>query len=313
MKIFLFICLFITQISTPVYGLEIINMGKDFEIFLLNIQNTSEKSEIERHWQEFETKYQDIYDSIIYRDYSKRKLTEAFFHSLPEIKETMLIVFDHIESLALEQKAIFEQYFPNLPEDIIFVFMPLSTFQGKIDFDETERKPYLFIGVDRIVWNVTPEMALQKLKLILLHELFHVYHSSLHRDSIDGYQTSNMATMLWSEGFATYITGLLSSQEKTDQQLLINPETHIACHQENVALMAHDFLHIFYDAPHLYLYSEWFFPPVDQNNDPIPIRAYCLGLHVARKIAETHLLDEMFLWNNSQITIKVEEALKILR
>ena len=311
MKFFLFICLFTTQ----VYGLEIINMGKDFEAFLLSIQDTSEQSKIEQHWQEFETKYQDLYNDMIYRNHPliKRSLKRDFFRSLPEAKEKILFVFDHIESLALKQKAIFKQNFSNLPEDVIFVFMPLSTFQGMTYYDEVKERPYLFIGVDRIVWDVTPRIALQKLELVLLHELSHIYHTSLHRDSMDRKQPSNMSTILWREGLATYITGLLSSQEATDQQLLINPETHISCKPENISRMAYDFLNIFYYKIHSSIYSEWFLSQLDQKGNPIPIRGYCLGLYAVKKIAETHLLNEMFLWDISQITVKIEEALKTLR
>lgn len=287
---------------------NVINAGDDCEILLGRIQNASMEERLAR-WTEFEAKYQLIYDKIIFgreksgwQERRKSKL-EQFFSELPNIQTQMLSLFAEGTHIVAEQEEKFRAQFPNLRDNITIYLIPsVFSFNGKSTILPTSSDPILLLGIDLIIKRH------DNLNVLFSHEFFHVYHFDEVPSLVTG---KTFAQPLWTEGLATYVSGVLNPGI-ADSQLLMDEELGTQCASEdfvkNLALSYKEILSISSDAPEAEsLYADWFLMSGSTNPKR---RGYCLGLHVVRKIATTHNLNEMVTWDEAKFS---DEILKILQ
>lgn len=116
-------------LSTDLWAANIINLGDDFDQFLVATQNLP-KDKVENEWERFESKHQSIYDRYVYRKHTPgweqrlREKRDLFFGQLPVLKDDMKALFASAELIVAEKEAAFRAVFPDLSSDIPVYFLP---------------------------------------------------------------------------------------------------------------------------------------------------------------------------------------------
>lgn len=280
---------------------NLINSGKEFENFL-TVSKNQPQEQVEKNWEVFESNYQSIYDSNIYRkddgDWEKRLRAkrDRFFTDLPKLSSKMINLFNKAQQIVTEKEAQFKEVFPDLKSDIPVIFLPsLGSFNGQVDFLKDYGRTGLLIGVDFIAERN------DDLTLLFSHEFFHAYHS----DKLVGDVDKTMASPLWKEGFATYVSGLLNPHA-SDEALLMQADLAVACSKpEEVKKMAAEFLEVI-NNDDLDTYKNWFW--MSGTTQPVR-RGYCLGLQVIREIVKTNNVQEMTKWNETYFSAEIQKVL----
>lgn len=295
-----FCCFF--ALSNAVHASIITNTSDDFKIATQNWKNLSD-IEKTTNWDNFESKYQAIYDSRIYHkeltgweDRQKRK-RDFFFSQLPTIEKGMIDLFNNAETIVHEREQAFKKYFPDLKNDIPVIILPsLFSFNGQVASVPNSDKYGLYIGVDFIAYRN------DNLNVLFAHEFFHAYHHDKLGEKSNG---QTMATPLWKEGFATYVSGLLNP-EQTDEVLLMDKDLTSKCNDNKyVADLAKLYLPILKTDGET-TYGDWF---LMSGQNPIKRRGYCLGLKVIREIVKVNTVLDMTTWDEARFSVEVENVL----
>jgi hypothetical protein len=126
--------------------------------------------------------------------------------------------------------------------------------------------------------------------------------------------TKTLAFPLWTEGLATFVSGVLNPESNDDSSLLLDADLGAKCG----------------DAAYVHELAQKYLSIADMSNsieEAVPVfedwfllrgqtlpkrRGYCLGLKVASKIAETHTLAEMTSWNAEESLVEIKKALQQL-
>ncbi|MBK9323746.1 MAG: hypothetical protein IPM97_12525 [Bdellovibrionaceae bacterium] len=200
------------------YAAKVINWGPDFEATFSNSSSLTidQKNEL---LNSFEMKSPYIFEKIIYRKNEgdwlgrKAKKRELFFAELENLKPKMATLFKNAEVLVAEKEAQFKKLFPDLANDIPVIFIPsIFSFNGKVVYLPDYGRTGLLMGVDLISYRN------DNTDVLFSHEFFHAYHED---NLADGSTGATMATPLWKEGFATYVSGLLNP-DQDDNVLLMD-------------------------------------------------------------------------------------------
>ena len=186
---------------------QLVNLGGEFDAFVAASQGKDAVG-IEAEWAKFETNHQSIYDEAVYRksdpgwEQRLRLKRDRFFVDFRTLAPKMDLLFAQAPELVSRQEAHFRTVFPDLSPDIPVIFMPsLRSFNGQVrDLDEFGR-PGLLLGVDFIIERG------DNLDILFSHEFFHVYHEGHLKPGSTG---QSMATPLWKEGLAVYVSGVLN-------------------------------------------------------------------------------------------------------
>lgn len=301
-KLGFFILLGALCFSSHSSAARIVNLGSDFDQFLRNTAHASQE-EVEAEWERFEAKHQSIYDKHVYRkgdtdwELRLRKKRDLFFHGLPQLKDDMQTLFASAEKIVIEKEAAFRVLFSDLSPDIPVYFLPsLLSFNGKVGFLSEFGRSGLLMGVDFIVQRK------DDMDVLFSHEFFHAYHG----DKIVGSVGKTMATPLWQEGFATYISGVLNP-DRDDDVLLMDSVLGRECKKPAfVQDLARQYLAILQTDGQT-TYNDWFL----LNGPTQPTRrAYCLGLHALRNLAKIYPLTEMVTWDEDRFSKETSMALQ---
>lgn len=289
-------------------NVQVINTGNDFNLFLDASHKNPEQ--ISRAWDEFEEKYQLLYDDFVFKkddpewEGKRTQYLDGFFGELSTLQDGMNEIFAHAEDIAEKQALLFKKRFPDLKENTPVVFMPsVLSFNGKGGMIRPLNKMGVLIGVDGVV------LLQNDIDVLFSHEFFHVYQF----DKLDENKIwLTMASPLWFEGFASFVSGMINP-EKTDAVILMDEELAKKCNNPAYyKSWARDFL-TFIDTPYQNnpeadsLKKEWF--QMNGKYQP-PRRGYCLGLLVLRDLVKNHSIEEMLLWNESQFAPAVKSVLK---
>ena len=282
----------------------ITNTGNDFKIATKNWSSLTDIEKIQK-WEEFEGKYQEIYDTWVYhkelngwQDRQKKK-RDFFFTQLPVLQNGMINLFDNATVIVQEREKAFKQYFTDLKEDIPVIILPsLFSFNGQVATVPNSEKYGLYIGVDFVTYRN------DNLNVLFSHEFFHAYHRDKLGNKLNG---QTMATPLWKEGFATYVSGLLNP-DQSDEILLMDKDLAAKCSDNQyISELARLYLPIIRTDGES-TYNDWF---MMSGQNPIKRRGYCLGLKVIREIIKTNKVLDMTTWNESRFAVEVENVLKI--
>jgi hypothetical protein len=115
-----------------------------------------------------------------------------------------------------------------------------------------------------------------------------------------------MATPLWKEGFATYVSGVLNPN-LSDAELLMDPVLAHSCDDPTaVSLMAADFLKVL-ATDGANSYADWFM--MSGTTQPTR-RGYCLGLRIIRTLAASHPVTEMVNWDEARFSLEASAVLQ---
>jgi hypothetical protein len=291
-------------ILIPYFALaaQVVNLGPDYKDFL-NATKGKSQSVIEQEWSKFEAKHQALYDEAVFgksdsgwQDRRTKQLA-AFLSKVEPLLPKMIELFDRAEEIVNEKESLFKTLFPDLPNDIPVIFMPsLSTFNGKLTNISGYNRMPLLIGIDFIVERN------DNLDVLFTHEFFHAYHLG---KLPPGSTWRTMATPLWIEGFATYVSGVLNPTQP-DSILLMDQTLASKCANTDwLAEAAKQYLSVL-DTDNETTYTDWF--TLRGQTQP-PRRGYCLGLHVIREVAKTHSLSEMVVWHEDRFSKEISLVL----
>lgn len=281
---------------------NIINLGVEFDQFLTATQDLP-KDKVETEWERFESKHQFIYDRYVYRkdaagwEQRLRNKRDQFFSQLPVYKEDMKALFASADKVVAEKEAAFRAMFPDLASDIPVYFLPsLRSFNGKVGPLPEFGRSGLMMGVDFIVERK------DDMDVLFSHEFFHAYQD----DKIEGTSGQTMATPLWFEGFATYVSGVLNP-DRSDTVLLMAPDLATECGKSAfVKDLAKQYLTII-NTDGQTTYADWFM--MSGTIQPTR-RGYCLGLHVMRRLAQTYAPTEMVRWAEERFSKEINTVLQ---
>jgi hypothetical protein len=281
---------------------NLINLGGEFEKFLADTQDQN-AVQAEQTWISFEARHQSIYNNEVYnkgtdgweaRQLSKRAL---YFSKLPVIKERMLELFHNAAPIVAEREAQFRTLFPDLVSDIPVVFLPsVFSFNGQESIlEDYGHRPGLLIGVGMIADRN------DNIKVLFSHEYFHAYHEA----KIVGTSGATMATPLWKEGFATYVSGVLNPTELDETLFMQTDLAQLCAHPQEVKKLAALFRSVL-KTDGRNTYADWFL--VRGTTQP-KRRGYCLGLQIIREVVKTHPVTEMAAWDEARFSAEIEALL----
>jgi hypothetical protein len=310
MKILILICCFLIPQFIFASEVQVINTGKDFQIFWRSAEGKTFEEQ-EKLWTEFEDKYREIYDTIVFDKSNPNwknnriNMLKWLFSRLPNIASNMNDLFDHAEEISLNQAVRFKKTFPDLQEDTPVVFLPGLTFNGKAEYLPSFGRSTLFIGVDLVADRN------DSIEVLFSHEFFHIYQFEFLKNKTI-WQT--FSSPLWFEGFATYASGILNPTF-SEETILMDEKLSVECNnQKNIQTWSNEYL-LFYDNHSLdedtsnKLYKDWF--KISSESNP-KRRGYCLGLKVIQNIASQNSIQDMVRWDEPTFSLKVGEALNNL-
>jgi hypothetical protein len=295
-RVFLIVILSL-QVSAAPYAVT--NMGPDFKNYIRQFRN-SDFSDQWIGWKAFEKKYQYYFDEIICdsaeascEDAKKRHL-QNFFQQLPTFENSMWKIFDGAEAMSSVQVGRFRRAFPDVKSGTQVVFMPSLLLFNGMGGQKLNGHFALIIGADLAA------LRQNNMDVVFSHEFFHAYHF----EKISGapiYQT--MASPLWFEGLATWVSFYLNPKASTSD-ILMNPELSAYYDSPvNVASMAKSydsFLRESYeDEKSTLLKTEWFLG----NGKILPHRrGYCLGFKVISELKRNYSVEELTAMGEVQYT-----------
>src|SRR3989339_1548840 len=283
---------------TNSYAANVINLGPQFNQDMSGWRDLDDEQK-NILLDNFESKNQFLYDTGVYRkgdgDWTARKTKrrEIFFKELPNIETKMNILFDAAERLVTEKEFAFKKLFPDLSDNIPVVFMPsIFSFNGRVMLLPEFKRNGLLMGVDFISYRS------DNLDVLFSHEFFHAYHF----DKLpDGSIWKTMATPLWLEGFATYVSGLLNPTQSTAVLLMDNELANHCNDHAFVKTWAKEYL-VALNSGGEQIYDDWF----SMGGQTKPTRrGYCLGFKVVEEIAKSSNLNEMVVWTEDDFSKEI--------
>lgn len=301
----LYVVVVISLLALNSQAAQLVNLGAEYDAFV-KATDGQDSSVVEAEWAKFEARHQSIYDNAVYRKsepgWEKRveQRRTNFFGEYKQLTPQMDLLFAKADSIVQEQEARFRKIFPDLSPTTPVVFMPsLFAFNGKVQFLEEFGRPGLLMGVDFIVKRNDNQ------NVLFAHEFFHAYHESHLAEGATG---RTMATPLWKEGFATYVSGVLNPQE-SDEVLLMDLALAHACSDTKIfAQMASEYLQVI-NTDGANSYNDWF--TMVGSTQPTR-RGYCLGLSIIRFLVKTYPVTDMINWDESRFAQESETALRAM-
>lgn len=117
-----------------------------------------------------------------------------------------------------------------------------------------------------------------------------------------------MASPLWIEGLATFVSGVMNPLA-TDGQLLMDVELGKLCDRAHVSLWAQQYLLVMDQEPGGENYADWYRVLTEQ----VPKRrGYCLGYRASAWIAKKDTLASMLTWDETRYGSELKMALTVL-
>jgi hypothetical protein len=292
-------------------ALKVVNTVGDFRQFWTAAAGKP-FSEQEQLFRAFEARYPDLYQNIVFPRSDPRwqerrmaRLREAFPRmAAPGGFARIAAMMDRADAIAAAQAAVFAKSLPGLARGTPVIFIPVSTFNAAVrsaDVMTSYGQRALVIGVDYLMDNG------DALDVVFAHELFHLYHF----DRLEGRPFgSTMATPLWIEGFATYVSERLNPGQPA-RAIYMDQALAEACTDANASDWAAQYLPLLgRDAGDAALQKDWFRSTGDA---PLKRRGYCLGAKVAAKLAaQGETLAAMAAWDETEYEAKIGAALKVM-
>ena len=214
-----------------------------------------------------------------------------------------------IASQLRTQTARFRELFPGAaaaPRAVVVLAPDFDSKSGVLP----DGTPVLVLAADTL--------ALEKadLRILLPHELFHLYDAGHAGVKNDGVMPATTLTLpLFAEGLATYVSSVASPDSSDGQYLLQSDLGKLP--PSRLTTAARDFLRVagtmtIDPATHSVspLYARWFEADNEPLNGGYPNRAgYWLGLHVIRRLRQTYSLQQLASWTPAEAQRRTHAAL----
>jgi uncharacterized protein YjaZ len=310
-----------TKSSIPGPTYKVVNLGPDFERFLIKAQEKPFEEQL-KFWNEYiEAPHQDFYDVMVWQksenpqwEERKNRRLKEFFAKYPMLYPKMMIEFMRFDANLAAQIYKFQKAFHDAKFDMTVYAAPTTTFNGKAGEggEDTHKlgKSILAFGIDMMVDRQTDP------DILYSHELFHVYHSEVAGFKIqDSPPDQRLTFPLWLEGLATYVSQQMNPNASAGQVFM----------DENLAKVSEADLHKLakrflkeaneksFDEAKPEINLKWFSAQYKDQPKDIPTRAgYLLGFKVAQILAQKHTLQEMVHWKADEIHKQTIAILKLL-
>lgn len=294
-----------TVIASRALALEHVDTERAVAEFLAATE-TLPQSEWMGAWEKLEREFQPFYDLMVFDrtrpDWQIRrseKLARSFA-DLPRLRPAMKELNARQRRFIAESEAGFQAVFPNARLNTRVFFLPGLSFNGKVN-DDASGSTVLGVGID-----VCAKLD-SSIPVLMAHELFHVHHFDAA-----GRLADTFARPLWSEGFATYASGVLTGSTGP-AALLMDERLAQACADPILIRgWSEEYLRVF-DLPLAEAneehYRAWFSAGAAL---PYTRRGYCVGYHVAKALAERESLEALTRWTDADFLPEVRAELQRL-
>ena len=199
---------------------RVISSYDDFRQFWSQARG-KEFDEQEKLWTVFETKYSAVYDEVVFphdspgwREHRSAALRAAFA-ALARDEAPFDALFAHAAKLTAAQLARFHAAFPDARNVVTVLFLPLLPFNAGPRHIERYGGDTLLVGVQQVVDNH------DQLPVLFAHEFFHMYQFDALKAMRSG---ETMASPLWFEGFASYVSAVLEPNAGAAQVFMSTPK-----------------------------------------------------------------------------------------
>lgn len=260
-----------------------------------------------------------LYRSVVWevRDYpnwkaGKAKMLAERFRVYPRIAPQIPAAVARIRSALATETVRFRKFFPDAsahPRVAILLAPDFDSKSGVLP----DGKPILALAVDTLV------LEKANLKILLPHELFHLYDAEHAGVTNDGVMPDTRLTLpLYAEGLATYVSSLVSPGY-TDGEYLFQkslgalPNSRLPAAAR--AFLADADVTTIDAAKHRVsqAYKRWFFANDTQYQSDFPNRAgYWLGLHLIRRLRKAYSLREIASWPPAKAEREAHAALEAM-
>jgi hypothetical protein len=273
---------------------KVINGFDDFQQFWQQAKNQPPARQ-EKLWADFEAKYSAVYATLLPTDpATRRKQLQNWLLKWRDLEPGMHRIFAQADSFTASQTQRFSQVFPDMAADMTVFYLPTMGINGAVR--EVADGKVLVIGVDAVAQSG------ESLDVLFAHEFFHLHQFQVLKSADYG---NSMASPLWIEGFATWISGLMTPVASVAQQMQ-DSELGAACNAANVRLWAQTY-QVIIDLPQNgQPYADWFRVLTDKKPKR---RGYCLGSHAVAWLAKTHTVQQMVGWDEPMFAAQLKLAL----
>ena len=194
----------------------------------------------------------------------------------------------------------FQKTFPDFAcQNSIYFLVSLGAFDGAVR--PVHGYPELLFGVD-VIARIHPQ---DELGAFFDHELFHMYHRQI--TGMGGIMGDPLYRALWEEGLATYVSGVLNPR-LSESAILGRPEDLAARAKPLLSQIARELLqNMDSTSPDLY---QTFFLGNSARKDIPPRSGYYVGLLIARKLGQSHSLQQLAKMNGESLRSTIRRMLQ---
>lgn len=307
LAVFLIVFIAFTACASRPPKLKTYSSKEDF-ISLVQPSNLQSSATFSKSWNSFEKKYSDIYSDLFpqndpVKQEKKQIRLERFRLALQQKQSKIINFYEKAENIIDLQFSRFINVFPDVQSGAsVFVIPSLGTFNGRV-IELPSKQPALLIGLDQIAETD------EDLDVLFSHEIFHIYHS---QQMVSKTYWRTLATAIWLEGFATYVSGQLNPQ-KSAAIILMSEGLARKCNDPSfIKERAASYLKIIdktqAEDPTGKIYASWF----NADNSPMSRSGYCLGWVVLKEIGKSNSNLEMVKWDEDLFSSKIKESLRRL-
>ena len=275
-------------------GATIVKLDKGLTHFLELSKGQGPSRQLELWDQLVEAPDREFYEVLVWNDKARKpaRLREWIPELLrlePRIKQA----FGDFNKLVDTEISAFRQRFPDAKLDQPIYAALAPTFNGRTG--TLRHRQILAFGLDSMLERGDDP------NVLFAHELFHLYHAQHSGIVDDGVMSHQPLTVpLWTEGLATYASGLLNPSKK-DGELLFEPEL-AQIPASKIPELARSFLRVAGKSATGDDYGTWFNLGAAKLDKDLPNRCgYLLGLNLVRRVAGFHSLPEMVSWGPLQV------------
>lgn len=225
-----------------------------------------------------------------------------FLRSAPTNIAAMRKLSDSLERDLPLYLSGFQKAFPDFTcQRPIYFLVSLGAFDGGVR--SVSNSPALLFGVD-VIARIHPQ---DELGAFVDHELFHMYHRQI--TGVAGGMGDPLYRALWEEGLATYASGALNPRV-SESAILGRPEDMAERAKPMLPQIARELLRNMDSAsPELY---KTFFMGNSTRTDLPPRTGYYVGFLIARKLAQSHSLQQLAEMNGESLRSTIRRSLQRL-
>jgi hypothetical protein len=286
---------------------RIINIVEDFLTFWDHAQGASLRRQ-RRLWMRLvENKHRDYFEKAVYReldDFERRILLDQFLLRVPWHIDAIREFNETAPEVVAQGLLDFTSRFPEYQHQRdIYIGLSMFRFDGSVRplHNDSEVPDSLCLGAELL-----SEYSIPQLQIVIVHELFHLYHFGFLMQDINPHQLRTAHMPLMIEGMAVAGTEAVYPYESPSLYLHFSDEA-LSAQEEFLAFNSRRFLRLLGEGTTPDQYAPWF---TDSIEDRVPRRGgYLLGYEVARRVLGSYNLEQMVRMRPGELREHAEEQL----